>query len=91
VPFNFDTHALFFSDDAVSLETQMHARLADHRVNLVNGRREFFYVTPSEARDPMLELTGNLLEFMELPEAVEYRQSETERSLRYSGTSMPAG
>jgi hypothetical protein len=29
VPFNFDVHALFFSDDAVGIEAKMHARLAD--------------------------------------------------------------
>ena len=29
VPFNFDIHALFFSKDAVGIETAMHERLAD--------------------------------------------------------------
>lgn len=76
VPFNFDVHALFFSNDAVDIEHQMHAKLADRRVNRVNQRREFFYATPSEARDLLRELTGELLQFDELPEAVEYHQSQ---------------
>jgi len=35
VPFNFDVHALFFSDDAVSVETELHHRFADKRLNEV--------------------------------------------------------
>jgi hypothetical protein len=69
VPFNFDVHTLFFSNDAVDIEHKMHARLADRRVNRVNERREFFYATPGEARDLLRELTGELLQFDELPEA----------------------
>ena len=75
VPFRFDVHALFFSKDAVGIEAAMHARLADRRVNRVNMRREFFYATPAEARDHLLELAGELLQFEELPEALEYHQS----------------
>lgn len=77
VPFNFDVHALFFADDAVGIESAMHARLADRRVNQVNLRREFFYATPADARDLLLELAGDLLQFEELPEALEYHQSTT--------------
>ena len=43
VPFLYDTHALFFSDDAITLETELHKAFADRRVNLVNHRREFFF------------------------------------------------
>ncbi|RLV48307.1 DUF4041 domain-containing protein [Nocardioides mangrovicus] len=75
VPFNFDVHALFFSDDAVGIETAMHQHFADKRVNHVNHRREFFYATPIETRAKLLELTGDLLQFEETPLAVEFRQS----------------
>ena len=75
VPFNFDVHALFFSQDAVGIEAQMHQRLADRRVNRVNQRREFFYATPAEAREHLTALSGDLLHFDELPEALEFRQS----------------
>jgi hypothetical protein len=57
----------------------MHERLADRRVNRVNHRMEFFYATPTEARDLLLDITGNLLEFTEEPEALQYHQSETDR------------
>jgi hypothetical protein len=76
VPFRFDVHALFFSQDAVGIEAELHQRLADRRVNAVNTRREFFYATPAEVKTHLADLTGELLDFEELPEAVEYRQSQ---------------
>ena len=75
VPFNFDVHALHFSDDAVGVEAEMHRRLAAKRVNRVNLRREFFYTSPSEVRDLLGSVAGDLIQYEEVPEAVEYRQS----------------
>jgi hypothetical protein len=77
VPFRYDTHALFFSDDAVGIESKLHEVFAEHRVNRVNNRREFFYATPSEAKAALLELTGELLNYEDIPEALEYRQSQS--------------
>jgi hypothetical protein len=74
VPFNFDVHALFFSKDAVGIEQGLHERLAKTRVNVVNRRREFFRATPLEVRVHLAELAGELLQFQETPEALEYRQ-----------------
>jgi hypothetical protein len=74
VPFNFDIHALFFSKDAVGIEAAMHEKLADLRVNIVNRRREFFRATPLEVKAHLSELAGELLQFQEVPEAIEYRQ-----------------
>ncbi len=75
VPFNFDVHALFFSNDAVSIETAMHERLGELRVNAVNRRREFFRARPSVVKALLGELAGELLEFREAAEALEYRQT----------------
>lgn len=75
VPFNFDVHALFFSDDAVGVETELHHRFAARRVNRINARREFFYTTPAEVREALKDIAGNLLEFTEEPEAEQYRLS----------------
>ncbi|GLY32521.1 DUF4041 domain-containing protein [Kineosporia sp. NBRC 101731] len=87
VPFRFDVHALFFTEDAVGIESRLHSRFAEQRVNRINARREFFYVTPTQVRDELLQLTGgNLLTFEELPEAIEFRQSETARQ----GVGAPA-
>jgi hypothetical protein len=75
VPFRFDTHALFFSDDAVSLERELHEAFADRRLNQVNLRREFFFATPQEVRDVLETKIGGLLEFRDKPDAEEYAQS----------------
>ena len=86
VPFGFDVHALFFSDDAVTVEADLHRRFADRRVNRVNTRREFFYVSPAEVRDVLSEVAGNLLEFTEEPEAEQYRLSLQMAESEKSGT-----
>ena len=76
VPFPYDTHAIFFSDDAVSLETELHHALAHRRVNLANDRKEFFFATPAEVRELLQDrVGGGLLEFSENPEALQYYQS----------------
>ena len=81
VPFNFDVHALFFSKDAVGIEAELHRRLAEGRVNKVNLRREFFYATPAEVKAHLLELAGDILEYVEDAEAVEFNQSKGAEAL----------
>jgi hypothetical protein len=75
VPFRFDVHALFFSEDAVSLENELHQHFAGRAVNMANNRKEFFFATSSEVRVVLAEKVGNLLEFTEHVEATEYLQS----------------
>ena len=80
VPFRFDTHALFFSEDAVALETALHQRLNHKRVNLVNLRREFFYARPEEVKDLLLAMGNDqVLEYNEVADAVEWRASDPGR------------
>lgn len=80
VPFGFDIHTLFFADDAVGVETEMHRRFAHRRVNRINLRREYFYATPAEVKVALLEVAaGNLFEFNEHPEAEQYHTSELMR------------
>jgi hypothetical protein len=76
VPFKFDTHAIIFSADAVSLEKQLHQELDVHRVNKVNGRKEFFRATPASVRELLIRLsTEGLLSYKEEAEAPEWRIS----------------
>jgi hypothetical protein len=80
VPFRYDVHAMVFSNDAVSLETRLHHQFAGRRVNLVNTRREFFRVPPAEVRDVLLAgLDASIVSWVDEPEALEWRQSETSR------------
>ena len=85
VPFPFDVHALFFADDAVAVEQELHDAFAEARVNRVNTRREFFFATPIEVREVLAEKLGALLEFAEQPEATQYLQSR-----KYWPTEAPA-
>lgn len=75
VPFRFDVHSLFFSEDAVTLESDLHRHFADRRVNHANTRKEFFFASPTEVREVLTSKVGNLLEFNELAESTEYLQS----------------
>ncbi|MFS2029629.1 MULTISPECIES: DUF4041 domain-containing protein [unclassified Curtobacterium] len=76
VPFRFDVHALFFADDAVGVETMLHQAFAKQRVNKVNLRREFFYVTPSEVLDALKSHSVEVVEYTVEPAAEEFRTSE---------------
>jgi tetratricopeptide (TPR) repeat protein len=76
VPFPYDVHALFFSDDAITLENELHKAFSDRRVNFINERREFFFATPADVRQILQKKTGGLLEFTEQPEASQYFQSK---------------
>ncbi|MHA7177965.1 DUF4041 domain-containing protein [Arthrobacter sp. Sr24] len=76
VPFLYDIHVLFFSEDASALEAELHREFEDRRVNRVNLRREFFYATPAEVREAVKRLVGvTTLEFKEESEASEFRLS----------------
>ena len=75
VPFRFDVHALFFSEDAVTLENELHRHFRDKALNAVNARKEFFFATPAEVRDVLVEKVGSLLEFSEIGESLEFHQS----------------
>jgi len=75
VPFRFDVHGLFFSEDAVTLEAELHHHFADRRMNCANYRKEFFFASPAEVRDVLKSKIGNLLEFNEHAEATDFHQS----------------
>lgn len=76
VPFGFDVHALFFSEDAVGVEAELHRRFASQRVNKVNLRREYFYATPTDVKRELADIAGALLEFVAEPEAEQFRLSQ---------------
>lgn len=82
VPFLFDVHALFFSKDAVGIETMLHQHFASQRVNLVNLRREYFYASPADVRDALLEHHVELVEYQEHAPAEEFTAS---RDIREAG------
>jgi hypothetical protein len=75
VPFHYDVHAIFFSEDAVGLESELHKHFASQRVNWMNERKEFFFAAPADVRSVLADKLGNLLEFTERVDSTEYLQS----------------
>lgn len=75
VPFNFDVHAMIFSNDAPKLEAALHNAFADRKLNFVNQRREFFNVTLDEIKQVVRENYDKSVEFVELAPAEQYRES----------------
>jgi hypothetical protein len=58
VPELFDVHAFAFTEDAPRFEKFLHNQFAEKRVNLVNGRKEFFFVSVEETLAAMKEYDG---------------------------------
>lgn len=75
VPFNFDVHAMIFSDDAPTLENALHKAFEDKKVNMVNQRREFFNVTLEEIKEVIRQNFDQTVEFIDIPDAEQYRIS----------------
>lgn len=78
VPFDFDVHAIIYTDDAPGLESELHERFADRRINIVNERKEFFHVTIEEIAKVVRERCGDI-ELTLAAEAAEFLQSEAFR------------
>ena len=74
VPFQFDIHAMIYSDEAPTLENELHKAFTNKKVNMLNYRKEFFKVTLDEIENKVKEIGMNA-EFSRLPEAMEYRET----------------
>jgi hypothetical protein len=74
VPFQFDIHAMVFSEDAPRLENELHKVFADQKVNMLNFKKEFFKVTLEEIETKVKSL-GIECQFIRVPEAMEYRET----------------
>lgn len=74
VPFKFDIHAMIYSDEARTLEYELHKAFSDKKVNMLNYRKEFFNVSLEEIENKIQEL-GFDAEFTVFPEAMQYRET----------------
>lgn len=74
VPFEFDVHAMIFSDDAPGLEKQLHRHFLREQVNKVNPRKEFFRIDLPSIRKE-LESLGVETQWTMSAQALEYRES----------------
>lgn len=74
VPFQFDIHAMIYSDEARTLECELHKAFTHKKVNMLNYRKEFFKVTLDEIEEAIADL-GFEAELTKFPEAMEYRET----------------
>ena len=80
VPFEFDVHAMIFSEDAPALETILHNTFKDNQVNLVNPRKEFYNVSLDDIEKIVKENYNATVTFTQIAEAAQYRESVRIRS-----------
>ena len=74
VPFEFDVHALIYSDNAPLLERQLHKKFLKLQLNKVNPRKEFFNVNLTEIKNACIDL-GITAKWTMIAEAKQYRES----------------
>lgn len=75
VPFPFDVHAMIYSEDAPALEAALHRAFERKKLNVVNGRKEFFRVSLEEIKRQVSE-SGIDAEFLDEPIAQQWRDSQ---------------
>lgn len=74
VPFDFDIHALIFSEDAPALEHQLHKHFVMSQVNKVNHRKEFFRASLGHIKAEV-EALGLEAQWTMTAEARQYRET----------------
>ena len=89
VPFGFDVHALIFTEDAPGLEAALHTAFDSRKVNKVNPRREFFHVTLNEIKQVVRSNFDKTVDWIDTPEANQYRQSIGQMPLQHNRTASP--
>ncbi|MGL6184444.1 MAG: DUF4041 domain-containing protein [Clostridium chrysemydis] len=75
VPFNFDVHAMIFTEDAPKLENALHKEFENKKVNMVNSRREFFNVTLEEIESVVKLNFDKTVDFIKEPKAEQFKES----------------
>lgn len=75
VPFEFDVHAMIFSEDAPSLENALHNKFRKYSVNKVNNRKEFFRIPLNEIKLFVSKEFDLSVEFTEIAKAQEFYET----------------
>jgi DNA repair exonuclease SbcCD ATPase subunit len=94
VPFLFDPHAMIYSEEAPALETALHSKFADRRINASNMRKEFFRVSLEEVEAAVRELAPTAdfhtdIEAQEFYETLARRKELAEQLARQESEELP--
>lgn len=76
VPFDFDVHAMIYSQNAPELENQLHKLLNEKRVNKVNLRKEYFNIDINTLKEIVEKNTDSEVKLTLKAEAKEYRETQ---------------
>lgn len=76
VPFDFDVHAIIFSEDAPKLENTLHKHFREYELNKINPRKEFFKVDLEEIKEVVIQEHNDTVRFEMDPEAFQFRESQ---------------
>ncbi|MFP3590502.1 DUF4041 domain-containing protein [Chryseobacterium sp. SIMBA_038] len=74
VPFEFDVHAMIYSDDAPTLERQLHKKFMKSQLNKINPRKEFFKLGINDIKN-YIETIGIGCKWTMAAEAKQYRET----------------
>lgn len=86
VPFEFDVHAMIYSEDAPTLEKKLHRHFLRQQINKVNPRKEFFRLGLADIRREV-ESFGVQTRWTMAAEAQHYRESlRVEQQIRENPT-----
>jgi hypothetical protein len=75
VPFQFDVHAIIYSENAPQLENELHKKFGERRMNRINNRKEFFKISLEEVEEFVNQHANASIEITKLAEAKEYRET----------------
>ncbi len=75
VPFNFDVHALIFSENAPALEAKLHGHFYKNRINKLNDRKEFFKADIDEIEKIVRDNYDKVVDVVKQAPAEQYRES----------------
>lgn len=74
VPFEFDVHAMMYSDDAPTLEKQLHRKFMKSQLNKINPRKEFFKLGINDIKN-YVDAIGIPCKWTLAAEAKQYRET----------------
>jgi hypothetical protein len=85
VPFAFDTHAIIYSDNAPTLERELHGAFEATRINGTNFLKEYFRASIDEVETAVKRLAPDA-PFIRDVEAQEFRETQAKRLAAMTAT-----
>ena len=82
VPYPFNVHTFIYTEDAPGLESYLHNRFADKKMNSSNYRKEFFRVTLDEIKQE-IHKNGVICEWVDNPSSSQWSIERNKYNIPY--------